>query len=89
MIPEPEAATQAIYGDLDSVVEAVFDRPGTRTSATLLAAANRVGRHRSQQGTRRRRHAPGRSRVVVLCSSTTTRPVGRQFMGRHADESTQ
>ncbi len=24
MIPEPESATQAIYGDLDSVVQAVF-----------------------------------------------------------------
>ena len=28
VIPEPESATQAIYGDLDSVVQAVFTDQG-------------------------------------------------------------
>jgi len=42
IIPEPEAATQAVYGDLDSVVEAVFTDQNADPSA-LLAAANSVG----------------------------------------------
>ena len=36
MIPEPEAATQAVYGDLDSVVEAVFTDQGANPSSLLL-----------------------------------------------------
>lgn len=42
IIPEPEAATQAVYGDLDSVVEAVLTEQNANPSA-LLAAANSVG----------------------------------------------
>jgi multiple sugar transport system substrate-binding protein len=42
VIPEPEAATQAIYGDLDSVVQAVFTNQSA-DPASLLAAANGTG----------------------------------------------
>jgi ABC-type glycerol-3-phosphate transport system substrate-binding protein len=42
VIPEPEAATQAVYGDLDSVVQAVFTNQGA-DPASLLAAANSTG----------------------------------------------
>ena len=49
IIPEPEAATQAVYGDLDSVVEAVLTQQGSDPSS-LLAAANSVGQRSIQQG---------------------------------------
>jgi multiple sugar transport system substrate-binding protein len=49
VIPEPESATQAIYGDLDSVVQAVFTNQGA-DPASLLAAANSVGQTSIQQG---------------------------------------
>jgi ABC-type glycerol-3-phosphate transport system substrate-binding protein len=49
IIPEPESATQAVYGDLDSVVEAVLTEQNANPSA-LLAAANSVGQHSIQQG---------------------------------------
>ncbi|HUY60115.1 MAG TPA: extracellular solute-binding protein [Solirubrobacteraceae bacterium] len=42
VIPEPESATQAIYGDLDSAVQAVFANQGANSSQ-LLAAANSTG----------------------------------------------
>jgi len=42
VIPEPESATQAIYGDLDSTVQAVFVNQGANPSQ-LLAAANSAG----------------------------------------------
>jgi ABC-type glycerol-3-phosphate transport system substrate-binding protein len=42
VIPEPEAATQAIYGDLDSVVQAVFSNQGA-DPGSLLSAANSTG----------------------------------------------
>jgi ABC-type glycerol-3-phosphate transport system substrate-binding protein len=42
VIPEPEAATQAIYGDLDSVVQAVFSNQGS-DPASLLSGANSTG----------------------------------------------
>jgi ABC-type glycerol-3-phosphate transport system substrate-binding protein len=42
LIPEPEAATQAIYGDLDSVVEDVLTDQNANIPA-LLAAANSAG----------------------------------------------
>ncbi|MGO9657189.1 MAG: ABC transporter substrate-binding protein [Acidimicrobiales bacterium] len=42
IIPEPEAATQAVYGDLDSVVEAVLTEQNADPSS-LLTAANSVG----------------------------------------------
>jgi ABC-type glycerol-3-phosphate transport system substrate-binding protein len=42
VIPEPESATQAIYGDLDSSVQAVFANQGANASQ-LLAAANSTG----------------------------------------------
>jgi multiple sugar transport system substrate-binding protein len=42
VIPEPEAATQAIYGDLDSVVQAVFTNQGA-DPGSLLSAANATG----------------------------------------------
>jgi len=44
IIPEPEAATQAVYNALDSVVEAVLTEQNANPSA-LLAAANAVGQH--------------------------------------------
>lgn len=42
VIPEPEAATQAIYGDLDPVVQAVFTNQGSDPSS-LLSQANGTG----------------------------------------------
>lgn len=42
VVPEPESATQSIYGDLDSVVQSVFTNQNANPSA-LLAAANSVG----------------------------------------------
>jgi multiple sugar transport system substrate-binding protein len=49
LIPEPESATQAIYGDLDSVVEAVFTDPGADPSS-LLSSANSTGQSSSKAG---------------------------------------
>jgi ABC-type glycerol-3-phosphate transport system substrate-binding protein len=49
IIPEPESATQAVYGDLDSVVEAVFANQSANPSA-LLSAANSVGQKSIQAG---------------------------------------
>lgn len=42
LTPEPESATQAIYGDLDSVVQSVFTNQGSNPSS-LLSAANSTG----------------------------------------------
>jgi ABC-type glycerol-3-phosphate transport system substrate-binding protein len=42
VIPEPESATQAIYGDLDSVVQSVFTNQGA-DPGSLLSAANGTG----------------------------------------------
>jgi ABC-type glycerol-3-phosphate transport system substrate-binding protein len=42
VIPEPEAATQAIYGALDAPVQAVFTNQGADPS-TLLSQANATG----------------------------------------------
>ena len=42
VIPEPEASTQAIYGDLDSVVEAVLTDPNANIPS-LLQQANAAG----------------------------------------------
>jgi ABC-type glycerol-3-phosphate transport system substrate-binding protein len=42
VIPEPESATQAIYGDLDSSVQAVFANQGANPSS-LLSQANSTG----------------------------------------------
>lgn len=42
VIPEPESATQAIYGDLDSAVQAVFTNQGADPSS-LLSQANATG----------------------------------------------
>ena len=42
VIPEPESATQAIYGDLDPVVQAVFTNQGSDPS-NLLSQANATG----------------------------------------------
>ena len=42
VIPEPESATQAIYGDLDPVVQAVFSNQGSDPSS-LLSQANGTG----------------------------------------------
>ncbi len=50
IIPEPEAATQAIYGDLDSVVQSVLTSQGSNPSA-LLAAANPTGQASIKSGT--------------------------------------
>ena len=50
IIPEPEAATQAIYGDLDSVVQSVLTSQGSNPSA-LLAAANSTGQASIKSGT--------------------------------------
>lgn len=49
IIPEPEAATQAVYGDLDSVVEAVLTEQNA-DPASLLAAANSIGQKSIQAG---------------------------------------
>ncbi len=49
IIPEPESATQAVYGDLDSVVEAVLTQQNADPSS-LLSAANSVGQHSIQSG---------------------------------------
>jgi hypothetical protein len=49
VIPEPESATQAIYGDLDSVVESVFTNQSSDPSS-LLAAANSTGQASIQSG---------------------------------------
>jgi ABC-type glycerol-3-phosphate transport system substrate-binding protein len=42
IVPEPEAATQAVYGDLDSVVQSVFTNQSA-DPANLLQAANATG----------------------------------------------
>jgi multiple sugar transport system substrate-binding protein len=42
VIPEPESATQAVYGDLDASVQAVFTNQGADPSS-LLSAANGTG----------------------------------------------
>jgi hypothetical protein len=42
LIPEPESATQAVYGDLDSVVQSVLTDPNANIPA-LLQAANPLG----------------------------------------------
>lgn len=42
LIPEPESATQAVYGDLDSVVQSVLTNPNANIPA-LLQAANVTG----------------------------------------------
>ena len=42
LTPEPESATQAIYGDLDSAVQSVFTNQGSDPSS-LLSAANSTG----------------------------------------------
>ena len=42
VIPEPEASTQAVYGDLDSVVEAVLTDPNANIPS-LLQQANAAG----------------------------------------------
>jgi multiple sugar transport system substrate-binding protein len=42
LVPEPESATQAVYGDLDSVVEAVLSQQGSNIPS-LLQGANSVG----------------------------------------------
>ncbi|MGD0809275.1 MAG: extracellular solute-binding protein [Acidimicrobiales bacterium] len=49
IIPEPESATQAVYGDLDSVVEAVLTEQNANPAA-LLSAANSVGQNSIKQG---------------------------------------
>jgi len=49
IIPEPESATQAIYGDLDSVVEAVLTEQNANPSS-LLSAANSVGQNSIHSG---------------------------------------
>jgi len=50
IIPEPEAATQAIYGDLDSTVQSVLTSQGSNPSA-LLAAATPTGQASIKSGT--------------------------------------
>lgn len=50
IIPEPEAATQAIYGDLDPVVQQILTSQGSNPSA-LLAAANPIGQASIKAGT--------------------------------------
>jgi hypothetical protein len=42
LVPEPESATQAVYGDLDSVVQSVLTNPNANIPA-LLQAANATG----------------------------------------------
>jgi multiple sugar transport system substrate-binding protein len=49
LVPEPEASTQAVYGDLDSVVEAVLTDPNANIPS-LLAQANAVGQASIRSG---------------------------------------
>jgi ABC-type glycerol-3-phosphate transport system substrate-binding protein len=49
LVPEPESATQAIYGDLDSVVQSVLTNPSANIPA-LLQAANTVGQASIAEG---------------------------------------
>ena len=49
VIPEPESATQAIYGDLDASVQAVFTNQGSDPSS-LLSAANSTGQSSISSG---------------------------------------
>ncbi|HEX4035649.1 MAG TPA: extracellular solute-binding protein [Solirubrobacteraceae bacterium] len=49
VIPEPEAATQAVYGDLDSVVEDVLTDPNANIKS-LLQAANVTGQSSIESG---------------------------------------
>ena len=49
VIPEPEASTQAVYGDLDSVVQSVFTNQGADPSS-LLSAANSTGQSSISSG---------------------------------------
>jgi multiple sugar transport system substrate-binding protein len=49
VIPEPESATQAIYGDLDASVQAVFTNQGADPSS-LLASANSTGQSSISSG---------------------------------------
>ena len=49
VIPEPEASTQAVYGDLDSVVQSVFTNQGSDPSS-LLSAANSTGQSSISSG---------------------------------------
>ena len=49
VIPEPEASTQAVYGDLDSVVQSVFTNQGSDASS-LLSAANSTGQSSISSG---------------------------------------
>ena len=55
VIPEPEAATQAIYGDLDSVVQSVLTNQDAN-SGSMLTAANAT----RQTSIRRERRAASR-----------------------------
>jgi ABC-type glycerol-3-phosphate transport system substrate-binding protein len=49
LVPEPESATQAIYGDLDSVVEQVLTNANANIPG-LLQAANSVGQSSIAEG---------------------------------------
>jgi multiple sugar transport system substrate-binding protein len=49
VIPEPESATQAIYGDLDASVQAVFTNQGADPSS-LLSSANSTGQSSISSG---------------------------------------
>jgi ABC-type glycerol-3-phosphate transport system substrate-binding protein len=49
VIPEPEASTQAVYGDLDSVVQSVFTDQDADPSS-LLSAANSTGQSSISSG---------------------------------------
>jgi ABC-type glycerol-3-phosphate transport system substrate-binding protein len=49
LIPEPESATQAIYGDLDSVVQSVLTDPNANIPA-LLQSANATGQASIAEG---------------------------------------
>ena len=75
LIPEPEAATQAVYGDLDSVVEAVLTDPNANIPA-LLQAANTAGQASIARGTPRRRTTPLPVAGGRAVHSATTRDPG-------------
>ncbi len=83
VIPEPEASTQAVYGDLDSVVQAVFTNQGADPSS-LLSAGQQHGPVVDQF----RSLGPHASavRVVALQRGATTRLSSGQ--GRDARMST-
>ena len=82
IIPEPESATQAVYGDLDSVVEAVLTQQGSNPSSLLSARQLRWPEINSARIVRAWLIGPGWSRWY----SVTTRASGRRPRRHDVDD---